>query len=334
MIDPMRGMSICAVAFVVLASFATAVAQPANDADTLFNEGRALLDQGKYVEACAKFEASLKLSDALGTRLNIALCMEKRNKIQTAKVLYEEAEKRAQAENQVDFAKVAREHIDALSPRIPRIAVQISSPVPGQRTVIKRPGSPDIEASATDKVSVDPTDSTNASDRVTVESTAPGYKTYVSPQYVILEKKDETIVVPALVKIEGDGGGGGGGGGGGSGGKSSRKRNGIIFAVGGALAIVGSGLWANSLQGKIDAACDEPMANCSQGEAKYGEGDSGSWTLMRYGATPLFVAGIGAIGVGAYLFLTAPSASETPPSTTVAPAIGPDNVGVSVTGRF
>ncbi|HUS27770.1 MAG TPA: tetratricopeptide repeat protein, partial [Kofleriaceae bacterium] len=46
-----------------------ALAQNAEGA-RLFEEGRALAKDGKYVEACATFEKSLQLDPAPGTKLN------------------------------------------------------------------------------------------------------------------------------------------------------------------------------------------------------------------------------------------------------------------------
>ena len=46
----------------------TAVAQPSGAlAETLFQEGKRLLDAERYAEACVKFEQSQKLDPAVGT---------------------------------------------------------------------------------------------------------------------------------------------------------------------------------------------------------------------------------------------------------------------------
>ena len=46
-------------------------------AQSLFEEGRQLMSNGKFAEACPKFESSYKLDPAAGTLLNLAVCHEK-----------------------------------------------------------------------------------------------------------------------------------------------------------------------------------------------------------------------------------------------------------------
>lgn len=57
-------------------------------AETLFQEGRALIEQGKTADACAKFDESNKLDPAAGTQLNLASCWEKIGKTASAWALY------------------------------------------------------------------------------------------------------------------------------------------------------------------------------------------------------------------------------------------------------
>src|SRR5579862_1271919 len=66
-----------------------ASAQPDPDAptpaQTLFSEGRALLEANQPAAACEKFEASLKLEpDAPGPMLNMGLCHEQLDHLATA----------------------------------------------------------------------------------------------------------------------------------------------------------------------------------------------------------------------------------------------------------
>ena len=77
------------IALVVLD--ASAAAQPPPDATRLFEEGRELAKQQKWAEACAKFQLSLALDPAPGTKLNLGDCLEKQNKIRAGWLMFEEA---------------------------------------------------------------------------------------------------------------------------------------------------------------------------------------------------------------------------------------------------
>ncbi len=77
------------VAVVMMLAPMVASADPASD---LFDEGRALLEQGKAPEACAKFEASLKLDpEAGGVLLNLGLCNVQQHKVATALTWFRKA---------------------------------------------------------------------------------------------------------------------------------------------------------------------------------------------------------------------------------------------------
>lgn len=116
----------------------TALAQSGADqaaADALYAEGRALLKAGQRAAGCAKFEASLALSPAASTMLNIARCHEQDGKIATALGDYASAlalnRDTPGMERRADLDKLARAGISALTPRVPKLRVVLTSPPPG-----------------------------------------------------------------------------------------------------------------------------------------------------------------------------------------------------------
>src|SRR6185295_9858187 len=63
----------------------------AERADAAFNEGRDLFDQGRFREACEKFEVSLQLDPSPGTLLNLGNCYEPHGDLVRALSTFERA---------------------------------------------------------------------------------------------------------------------------------------------------------------------------------------------------------------------------------------------------
>jgi outer membrane protein assembly factor BamD (BamD/ComL family) len=61
------------VAFIsIVALAATAHADNKDKADSLFKQGKKLMGEKRYADACESFEKSFKLDPVIGTQLNIA----------------------------------------------------------------------------------------------------------------------------------------------------------------------------------------------------------------------------------------------------------------------
>src|SRR3954469_3989630 len=90
-------------------------------AQALFDQGRKLMGQERWAEACPKLEESQRLDPAGGTLLHLALCREHEGRIATAWALYQDAALQAKRDNRKDRAKIAQDRVDALSSRLPRL---------------------------------------------------------------------------------------------------------------------------------------------------------------------------------------------------------------------
>ena len=77
-----------------------------SDAARLFREGRALVVDGRFAEACPKLEQSQRLEPRLGTQLNIAFCHEQLGKLATAWSGFQEAASTARREGDLDAGAV------------------------------------------------------------------------------------------------------------------------------------------------------------------------------------------------------------------------------------
>jgi tetratricopeptide (TPR) repeat protein len=144
----MRRLSVAAV--VLLASSQPAFAE---DADTLFTEGKALLAAGQVDEACQKFEHSESLDPQLGTELNLADCREKQGRPADAYKLFVAAHKSAQLRND-PRATFARDRANGLLAEIVRVRLVVTL-TPG---LLVQVAGVTIDLSAKDDLIVNPGD--------------------------------------------------------------------------------------------------------------------------------------------------------------------------------
>ncbi len=118
---------LCAVLFSAGAAHAQASASDAAIAQSLFDEGRKLMNEKKFVEACPRLERSYKLDPATGTLLNLAVCHEGLGKTATASNEFRDVLALARRENRNDRVAFAQTHINALKNRISTLTVNQAS---------------------------------------------------------------------------------------------------------------------------------------------------------------------------------------------------------------
>jgi hypothetical protein len=124
---------------VLLATHGSALAQDNSAAvESLFAEGRKLVADGKFSEACPKFLASYNLEHRGGTLLNLADCYEKSGQLASAWARFLEAKTLAERAKQADRAELAAQRAAALEPKLSKLTVSVPKPAPG--LVVKRDG--------------------------------------------------------------------------------------------------------------------------------------------------------------------------------------------------
>jgi hypothetical protein len=122
---------------------------------SLFEQGRALSQQGKYKEACERFAKSYELEPATGTQVNFADCEEHLGHIARAWQLFDATATAADRENNAMRAQYARQRANVLVPRLAGIVIRVAAPDP--RMTI-RLGDRAISPVAEIKTYVDPGD--------------------------------------------------------------------------------------------------------------------------------------------------------------------------------
>ena len=301
------------VAALIVALTATASADA--ESTKLFEEGRALAKEGKYEEACAKFDKSLQLDRAPGTLLNYGDCHEHLGHFAQAWRLFDEAARASEKENNAERAKFARDRAQALVGKTSTIVVKLATPdAPGLTVAI---GGRTATPAAEIREVVDPGDvmievaAPNAESFKKSERAEPGLKIVVEVPALTLVAAPEPT--PPVTK---------------------RRRTRVLAAY--TLAGVGAvsltlgitlGFVAN---GRYESQFDN--GNCVQDEPPMCNNDGkkaqdNAISLAHLG-TGFGVAGLLFVGAGAVVFLTAPK------DTVVIPTATASSAGLAVVGRF
>jgi len=124
-------------------------------ADALFDEAKALMAQRRYAEACPKFQASQAMDPAVGTRLNLADCLEKLGRTASAWAEFRAAAAAAQAKGQQDRVEVARKRAASLERELVKLAI-VPPPGSHEHLEIRQNGLPVEKASWGTALPVDP----------------------------------------------------------------------------------------------------------------------------------------------------------------------------------
>ncbi len=122
-------------------------------AEALFAEGRRLMGEGKYAEACPKLEASQRMDPGVGTLLNLADCYAKQGRTASAWAAFREAGAAARASGSAEREAVARERASALEPKLSYLTIVQWK---GQNVAITRNGAPVDPGALDTPIPVDP----------------------------------------------------------------------------------------------------------------------------------------------------------------------------------
>ena len=298
-------------------------------AESLFEEGQALMAAGRYPEACPKLAESHRLDPASGTVLNLAVCHERQGRVATAWAEYRDALVYATREGRAEREQLASDRIAALEPILPRLVVAVTATGSGAGLVVKVDGVDVGPAAWGTELPLDPGSHV-------VTATAPGRQGFAQSIALQVSQKLE-VVVPALGAVrrnavppgppapDVDP-------------NQGRRTTGYLLGGGGLLALgVGGFFGVRAIVNRkdSDARCD-PL--CDDEAVRLNDNAKRDARIADIGL------GLGVVGVaaGAYLLLTTPGPAVTakahsaslPAPWRVTPAFAPGSMGMTLGRRW
>ena len=238
----------------------------ADTAGSLFTEGRALLQQGKPADACAKFEAALALDpQAPGVLLNLGLCNEDQHKLASALTWFRKAQTLAAEKGMPEVDDAATVKMRALAAQVPSVRIDVPAGV-----TVTVDGVP-VDAAARAHLELD------AGDHVVALH---GKDVFEGPQHVDVAAaaRDQPLALQLAVLPPPA--------------RSHRRRNGkILVAIGGVVLLADAALGFYARH-EFDSTHDLATRQ--------------HWKdVLHVGGSATFVVGALALGTGSYLYFTA-----------------------------
>lgn len=189
-------LALAASAFVVAGLPRPAAAQSEVPvAEALYQAGRDLMAQKDYANACPKFAESYRLDPATGTLLNLAACHEAQGKVATAWTEYMDVARIGRRDGRADRVKYAREHADALEPKLSRLTIAAAPGVDATALEIT------LDGMAVGQVALGVAAPLDPGTHVVVAS-APGKKPFRQEVVLGAEADQQILTIPELAAAE------------------------------------------------------------------------------------------------------------------------------------
>jgi hypothetical protein len=196
-VGPVAVGAACVCAFagmsVALQRTASAQSSPADvaTAQALFDEGKKLLQAGRYGEACPKFQESQKLDPGPGTEFHLGECFEKAGRTASAWATFSALADEMRAAGKTEREQVARAHAAALEHVLTKLVVVVPGAARVPSLEVRRDGEVVGDAIWGSAVPVDP-------GAHVVSASAPRHKEWKTTVQTGSPGSTTTVTVPAL----------------------------------------------------------------------------------------------------------------------------------------
>jgi hypothetical protein len=327
---------------VSLSASSAAAAQSASaEAEGLFRDGKRLMGEKKYAEACAAFEASQNKDPLPTTLLNLADCREKNGQIASAWGLFLEAERQTKTDKkQKALAKTAKQRAGKLEPRVSYLIINVPDESRVDGLAITRNGEPVDELTWNRALPVD-------GGQYLIEGKAPGHEAWSTTVTVEAEKDKQSVDVPKFKTLPVPRPDDPPGPGGepphplpddeppvardrSSSGMSGKRKLAIVVGVVGLGALGAAGYFEVDARAKYDDSLDEPD-DMRQDEL------FDQAVARRKLAIGTAIGGGVCVGVAAFLWFTGGASGRDESdgqSLRVLPTVGPDGFGLALSRGF
>lgn len=319
-------------------------------AEALFQEGKRLMNEGKFAEGCPKLAESNRIDPGAGTLTALALCHRGEGKIATAWSEFKEVISLARKDGRKDREEVATKNAEELEPKLSRLKIQLDPGAEQQGLTVKIDDTVVSKAAFGSSLPVDP-----GPRKIT--ASAPLKKTFETVVNVGAERDDKSIQIHPLeddaeaiaaadrekkqaaaarAQVGGTGGGG----------SSSLKYVGYGLVGLGIVGVgVGSVFGVQALGKNSDAKSACPNTQCTSAEGvKASQDAKSSATISNIaigggilavvgGVVIVLVSGSGSSSTGAAA-ATTKTASSSFKLTHVAPTTDGRTSGLSLGGSF
>jgi len=310
-------------------------------AETLYQDGRALMAEGRYEQACPKLAESHEVDPAGGTVLLLALCYEQVGKTASAWVKFNEALAIARRDGRQDRVDRAKRHLRKLEPALSRITIEVQpESADTEGFVVLLDGAQVPRLAWTRGLPADP----GPHD---VEARAPGHRTWSRTIVLGNTAARETVSVPPLAPVPepspapvepspapsanlhataspaND-----------TGTSSAGPSATLGYLVGGAGIVtlsVGGYFGIRALDRHADARDRCPDSTCTDHTGVQLNEDARKDATV---ANVLTGAGVVLVGVGTYLWLSAPDADGTGTALVVRPRAAASGLSVAAETRW
>ncbi len=279
-------------------------------AESLYQAGLKLMDEGKFNEACPKFVESQRLDAASGTQIALAKCFDKSGKTASAWALYKDVAFAFKKAGNAAGEKAANDKADELEKKLSKLQINAVGDAPG--LVIRRDNEEVGKAVLGTPIAVDPGPHV-------IEATAPGYQVWQTTVTIGKENDTQSVNIPALTMAP----------------RKANTLRTVSYVVGGvgvAGLVVGGifGGLAASAKSTLKTEC--PNNVCPAGQATDDLASAkGKATISTIG----IAVGGAALATGVVLFIVSgKSEPRDEPKAAFVPVFGPQGGGFSFNGSF